>query len=104
MSVDQARQERQQAAQDEADIIALEKFEPFQRYWNRRLRQKYEQLVEDLKHGEMGGVERENVRQKMLLLEDIMGMSRSDRIAASRVVDDLQGAVQAVQPRPVQVG
>lgn len=59
---------------DLGDISALKRFEPFERYWMRCLRQKREAKHEDFLHGKVTKDEREELRQQVLLLDEILAM------------------------------
>lgn len=95
------QQSRQQAGQDMADIAALEKFDPFQRYWMRRLHQRHDELQASFETGEMSLEMREIKRCQMLLLREFITMPAKDRIAAAK---EAEAPLQEAQRRPVQVG
>lgn len=78
---------RQQAGQDIADIEALAKFEPFNRYWLRRLQQKHATAERSFKHDKLSHEDREAERQKVLLLEELRDMPQKDRAVNQRVVE-----------------
>ena len=77
---------REQAATDLTDIAALEKYEPFQRYFIRRLKQKEALLDRSLKFDEMTAEKREATRQRGLLVTELLKMMAEDRAGCLRLV------------------
>lgn len=71
-----AKQEvsRELDLRDLGDIAALKRFEPFERYWLRCLRQKRDAKNEDFLHLECTKDQREEIRQQLLLLDEILDM------------------------------
>ena len=84
-----------------ADIGALEKYEPFQRYWMRRLRQRHAEMSAKFLREAMSHEMREVTRCQILLMEEFLGLTKVDLNAASR--EAATPPPEAVQ-RPVQVG
>lgn len=93
--------DRQTAAQDMADASALEKYEPFQRYWLRRLRQRHDELQGEFESTPMSHEMREIKRCQMLLLREFLTLTRTDKAMAAK---EAETPLQEAQQRPVQVG
>lgn len=91
-------QERQQAAQDIADIDALAKFEPFNRYWARRLNEMYQRQVSTALSGGTPA-DREECRVRANLLRELTQLPAQDRQACENV---LARKEQAGMPVPKQ--
>lgn len=84
---DSARARRQEA-QDLADIAELGRTQGFNRYYVRRLKAKRETLEKSFKYDAMSHEARENVRQKILVIEEIEKMPATD-----------SGSIKAAEPR-----
>ncbi len=78
---------RQQAGQDMADIDALAKFEPFNRYWMRRLQLKHSTIEKSFKYDVLSPEQREAARQKMIAYEELRDMPKTDRAVCQRQVE-----------------
>jgi hypothetical protein len=92
------QREKQRAAEDIADIEALAKTPAFERYWVRRLNERYRTELASALHG--GNAEtREQARVRAVLLEQITKMPAEDRMAAQKVLERAEDP----HPKPRQV-
>ena len=87
-AVRRAQLERQQAAQDVADIEALSKYDPFKRYWESRLGAMFVTKVRLARTAPTAEL-REQARHEANLLEELTQMPAKDRQAAQRMVDSI---------------
>lgn len=74
------------ALRDLGDISALKRFEPFERYWLRCLRQKREAKHEDFLHLKCTKDEREELRQQVLLMDEILAMPADHEASIRRTL------------------
>ncbi len=85
----EAARAREQEAQDLADIAELKRTVAWERYWLRRLRMKREGFAQKFKNDPMSHEEREVMRQRILLMEEI-----------EKILDIDQGSIRATSPSP----
>ncbi len=78
---------REQEAQDLADIAELKRTVAWERYWLRRLKMKREGFALKFKNDPMTHEEREVMRQRVLLMEEI-----------EKILDTDQGSIRASTP------
>lgn len=92
---------RERANQDMADISFLEKCDAFNRYWVRRLNEKYRAAQDQMADGKTPE-DREAGRQRYKLLKELSGLPAEDKVAAQKF---LNSAAPSGAPRaPTQVG
>lgn len=73
---------------DLGDIAALKRYEPFERYWLRCVRQKREAKHDDFLHAKVTKDEREELRQQVLLLDEILDMPNAHEASIRRTLPD----------------
>lgn len=98
-----ARNRVSQAGQDAHDIRELEKYPPFHRYFQRRLKQKHDEIEQRFKYDPptiCSLQQREALRNQMLAYEDLVKMLKDDMRAAVSLIE----APPPGPPRPTQVG
>lgn len=86
----------EQNRQDLEDIATLKRTEAFERYFLRRIRQKSKQIEEDVLRGKSDHVVRENRRNQLLILDEILAMMKTDEAASKRTLIEAGAQLRGV--------